>query len=237
MQKTDHQRISDWYKVEEQTWTDCYEVAQGIWCYKNVITNGKEVVEKVSDILEKSSKSNLTSQFLKWMPAYVGYQELMPEYRDCHDFKYKHGEMPKNLPGIEELDEIYYNLYYRQLQPVKDYTKRYNIGELRYWEAMNLVKYGPGEHFQEHHDHGYSYNCTVSLVLYLNDDYDGGEISFRLQDLILKPEAGDLLVFPSNFMYPHRAMPVISGTKYSLVTMLDYSDKFHSQEFYQETGS
>ena len=43
---------------------------------------------------------------------------------------------------------------------------------------------------------------------------------------------GDLFIFPSNFMYPHRAMPVHSGTKYSIVTMLDYNKKFHTPEMY-----
>jgi hypothetical protein len=38
-------------------------------------------------------------------------------------------------------------------------------------------------------------------------------------------------------MYPHQAKVVHSGTKYSLVTMLDYSSKFHTPEMYQETGS
>jgi hypothetical protein len=221
-----------WYEIEEQTWTDSEELKDGIWVYKNVVSNGNEIVEKISKILDRSWNPSLS-----WMPAYVGYQELMPEYRDCHDFKYKPGQLPENIPGVQTINQIYSELHYRQLQPVKDYAKHYNIGELRYWEAMNLVKYGPGEHFEYHHDHGYSYNCTVSLVLYLNDNYEGGEISFRLQNLQVKPEAGDLFVFPSNFMYPHRAMPVISGTKYSLVIMLDYSDKFHSPEFYQETGS
>ena len=89
----------------------------------------------------------------------------------------------------------------------------------------------------EHQDHGFSYNCTVSLVSYLNDGYEGGELYFRLQDLNIKPKAGDLVIFPSAFAYPHRAMPVKSGVKYSLVTMLDYSDKYHKPEFYQETGS
>jgi predicted 2-oxoglutarate/Fe(II)-dependent dioxygenase YbiX len=101
---------------------------------------------------------------------------------------------------------------------------------------MNFVKYGPGQHFQEHHDHGYSYNCVVSLVGYPNDDYEGGEINFRLQGLTIKPKAGDLFIFPSNYMYPHRAMPVKSGIKHSIVTMLDYSEKFHLPEFYSETG-
>jgi predicted 2-oxoglutarate/Fe(II)-dependent dioxygenase YbiX len=102
---------------------------------------------------------------------------------------------------------------------------------------MNFVKYGPGQHFQEHHDHGYSYNCVVSLVGYPNDDYEGGEINFRLQGLTIKPTAGDLFIFPSNYMYPHTAMPVKSGIKHSIVTMLDYSEKFHKPDFYDETGT
>jgi predicted 2-oxoglutarate/Fe(II)-dependent dioxygenase YbiX len=108
----------------------------------------------------------------------------------------------------------------------------YNINNLQYWEAFNFIKYGPGQHFKEHHDHGFSYNCTVSLVGYPNDDYEGGELYFRVQNLKIKPDAGDLFIFPSNFMYPHRAMPVISGTKYSIVTMLDYNKKFHTNEMY-----
>jgi hypothetical protein len=32
-------------------------------------------------------------------------------------------------------------------------------------------------------------------------------------------------------------MPVLNGTKYSLVTMLDYSDKYHDPKFYQETNT
>ena len=103
---------------------------------------------------------------------------------------------------------------------------------LKYWEAFNFIKYGPGQHFMEHHDHGYSYNCTLSLVAYVNDDYEGGELFFRLQGLNIKAQAGDLYIFPSNFMYPHQAMPVNSGTKYSIVTMLDYSKKYHTPDMY-----
>jgi hypothetical protein len=37
-------------------------------------------------------------------------------------------------------------------------------------------------------------------------------------------------------MYPHTAMPVVSGTKYSLVTMLDYSAKYHRPDLHEETN-
>jgi hypothetical protein len=40
-------------------------------------------------------------------------------------------------------------------------------------------------------------------VLYLNDDFEDGEIFFPLQDFSFKPKAGTLLSFPSHLGYPH----------------------------------
>lgn len=229
----DHEEIQKWYEIEEQTWTDVVDYGNGIWCYKNVLPKEMKIVETIVPVLDG------LNPIYNWQEAVVGYKEIMKDYRDCDDFKYKPGLLTVNSgsPTYKIVEDLYRDLYYRQLQPVKKYAQNYKIGILRYWEAMNLVRYGPGQHFDEHCDHGFSYNCTVSLVAYLNDDYEGGEIYFRLQDLTIKPDAGDLFIFPSNYMYPHKAMPVKSGTKYSLVTMLDYSDKFHKENFYEETGS
>jgi len=192
----------------------------------------KHSTDKVEEVLNDSSNMYF------YQEAMVGYGMKMPEYRDCFDFKYKRSDIEHdNSDSGEKLKSLWQELYDLKLPAVKNYCRSFNIGEVRYWEAMNFVKYGPGQHFQEHTDHGYSYNCVVSLVGYPNDDYEGGELEFRLQKLKIKPRAGDLFVFPSNFMYPHKSLPVLSGTKYSIVTMLDYSDKFHNYNFYQETGS
>lgn len=222
-------RIKEFYSVEEKTWSSVEEVGPGIFVYRDVIPcNSIERLEKVI---------NSNRNPYQYSEAMVGYGMKMPEYRDCLDFKYKKSdiEYDKSSAGLE-LQDIWQSVYDKSIQPVKHYANHFRTGELRYWEAMNFIKYGPGQHFQEHHDHGYSYNCVVSLVGYPNDDYEGGELYFRLQNLTIKPRSGDLFIFPSNFMYPHRAMPVKSGTKHSIVTMLDYSEKFHSPELYQETG-
>jgi len=212
-----------------QTWTDKINYGNGIVCYKNVIKKEIDVINRIEDAVKPLGSQN---QFT-WQPAYVGYQQLIPDYRDCVDFKYKKSDIEQNkTPDSIKLQELWQDLYDVKFPAVENYRQDYNIMDLRYWEAFNFIKYGPGQHFQEHHDHGFSYNCTVSLVAYPNDDYEGGELYFRLQDLTLKPEAGDLFIFPSNFMYPHRAMPVNSGTKYSIVTMLDYNKKFHTPAMY-----
>lgn len=223
--------MDQWREIEEQTWTSSSELATGIWCYKNVIPNGDKCIEILSNIIDEKSND------FKWKHSLVGYYEFKPDYRNCFDFKYKSNDFKSNSREVKTLEKLYSFLHYRQLQPVKDYAIKYNISELRYWESSNFVKYGPGQHFSEHCDHGFSYNCTLSLVAYPNDDYDGGELYFRFQDLKVKPDAGDLFIFPSNFMYPHTAMPVTSGTKYSIVTMLDYSSKFHDPSLMKETGS
>ena len=80
--------------------------------------------------------------------------------------------------------------------------------------------------------HGWSYICTVSLVAYLNDDYEGGELNFGKLGISFKPKAGDLYIFPSTYLFSHRAMPVSSGLKYSVVTMLDYNENAHTPAFH-----
>jgi predicted 2-oxoglutarate/Fe(II)-dependent dioxygenase YbiX len=61
---------------------------------------------------------------------------------------------------------------------------------------------------------------TISALLYLNNDYTGGHLEFPNFGIKIKPEPGMLILFPSNFAYRHQSTPVISGTKYCLVTWI-----------------
>lgn len=225
------ERLRRWYEIEEQTWSSITDLGNGIFIYHDVLKEDIKIIDRLEEVVDDQSNH------YNYAEAMVGYGMKMPEYRDCFDIKFKKTDIEGDTSEASlKLQSLWEDVHFRKLQAVKDYTKRHNIGELRYWEAINFVKYGPGQHFQEHTDHGFSYNCVVSLVGYVNDDYTGGEIFFRLQNINYKPKAGDLFIFPSNYMYPHRAMPVIDGTKYSLVTMLDYSNKFHNEKFMEESG-
>jgi predicted 2-oxoglutarate/Fe(II)-dependent dioxygenase YbiX len=57
---------------------------------------------------------------------------------------------------------------------------------------------------------------SVSALLYLNDDFDGGEIVFDAQGLEIRPEPGLLVAFPSSFEYPHEVRPVTRGRRLSM---------------------
>ncbi len=75
-----------------------------------------------------------------------------------------------------------------------------------------------------HHDHIHSLFDgerkgiqILSIVGLLNDDYEKGGFFF-FDDYEVKLSAGDILVFPSVFMYPHRVEKVSKGTRYSFVS-------------------
>ena len=57
----------------------------------------------------------------------------------------------------------------------------------------------------------------LSIVGVLNDDYEGGEF-IMFDDYEIKFKAGDLIIFPSLFLYPHLVKPIKKGTRYSFVS-------------------
>jgi hypothetical protein len=204
---------------------DKHVLFPGLVLYKNIINQGNEIISKFENILSDNGN-------YKWNPAMVGNRQRIPDYRDCLDFKFKKSTIVGTDENSEIIKDSWQYLFDVMNVAVMDYCSMYPMEPLEYWESINLVKYYPGNHFQTHADDGASYKSVVSLVGYLNDDYDGGELSFDAHGIKIKPDAGDLVIFPSNYLFMHKALPVTSGVKYSIVTMLDYSDKFHTQRFY-----
>ena len=57
---------------------------------------------------------------------------------------------------------------------------------------------------------------VLSVLGALNDDYEGGEF-IMFDDYKIPLKTGDVVIFPSVFLYPHKVMPVTKGTRHSLV--------------------
>lgn len=100
------------------------------------------------------------------------------------------------------------------------YAKKYSIRENLWHEGYSMLKYRSGEEYKMHYDGGTAVGRAISAVCYLNSDYDGGEIEFPHFNIKIKPEAGMLILFPSNYAYSHIAHPVTRGTKYAMVTWI-----------------
>jgi hypothetical protein len=106
-------------------------------------------------------------------------------------------------------------------QVIPGYIDIFDISEKLYVnESINLLRYQTGQEFKSHYDGSTISKRAVSPILYINDDYTGGEIEFTNFNIKIKPKAGTLMVFPANYAYTHIAHPVKTGTKYALVTWL-----------------
>ena len=89
-------------------------------------------------------------------------------------------------------------------------------------EPLYVLRYRPGQQYHPHHDWLPPPNRRVKTALiYLNDDYQGGETEFPKIGLKVRGQTGDALVFtsalPNGDLDPlaeHSGLPVTSGTKY-----------------------
>ena len=77
-----------------------------------------------------------------------------------------------------------------------------------------------GQSMKTHSDDGPSPKFKYGIVLYLNDDYEGGEIFYPNIGLEFKPEAYSLVLHPAHQAYRHGVKEVSSGTRYSMTTFL-----------------
>jgi|TARA_Y100000034_G_scaffold135956_1_gene209985 predicted 2-oxoglutarate/Fe(II)-dependent dioxygenase YbiX len=88
---------------------------------------------------------------------------------------------------------------------------------------VRFNRYEKGTVMRKHYDHirslfdGQRKGIPVLTLLgVLNDDYDGGQFLVNDEDFNLKQ--GDMILFPSCFMYPHEVKEVTKGTRYSFIS-------------------
>ena len=87
-------------------------------------------------------------------------------------------------------------------------------------DPYELLKYTENNFLEWHIDDGASNRSRVSMLYYLNDDYEGGELEFANFDGLIKPKKGDIIIFPSSFAYKHRVRKVTKGVRYVIADFM-----------------
>ena len=142
----------------------------------------------------------------------------------------------KSKNGNKELDVCYGDnfIYLKQLHQLtwnalEKYIVIEKIGEKNFssWQGFSQIRfnrYNKNQIMSKHCDHivslfeGKNRGIPIlSIVAVLNDNYKGGEF-IMFDDYEIKFKAGDLIIFPSVFLYPHLVKPVKKGTRYSFVS-------------------
>ena len=116
------------------------------------------------------------------------------------------------------------------IKALEEYQEKYSVpGDktgtrwLSKFSPIRFNKYVIGTMMREHYDHIHSIFDgkmkgvpIISIVAQLNEDYAGAEFYCRGKEIKLK--TGDILLFPSNFMYPHEVREAKKGVRYSFVS-------------------
>ncbi len=90
---------------------------------------------------------------------------------------------------------------------------------LRYPPGGKYVLHCDGEQFDQQAQRWYRIrDRDVSLLIYLNDNYEGGQLQFDILNFTFTPRAGDLVFFPSNHLFSHQSLPIVSGFKWAIVS-------------------
>lgn len=197
------------------------KLADGLVYYKNAIENPLQIIEDLefADSLivndfQKDNSIRLKTKLTPWGNW---------DYNELHFCKQKFIVRSSDLSQ----DDYYYSQYKKFSDPLfNSLDKTFNhYSNIIYpfagknikgkEDQMSILKYEKAGYLPEHSDHGIS-SRTLSVVMYLNDDYEGGEISFTSVGVTIKPEAGSIIFFPSNFVFTHEVAEMKSGIRYAL---------------------
>lgn len=89
-------------------------------------------------------------------------------------------------------------------------------------EALQILRYRPGQEYKKHLDAlaGLENQRVLTMLVYLNADYEGGETVFPEADLSVRGETGDALLFrnllpdgETDMRSIHAGLPVTTGVK------------------------
>ena len=126
-----------------------------------------------------------------------------------------------------EIIDLYRNVVLNVINPFYEF-------EVKDSELPQLLHYGIDGHYMPHCDGESlwkppgnepliwrkSTDRDLSTVLFLNDDFEGGDFVFPELRVRVRPEPGMLVCFPSTHEYLHGVEPVTKGTRYSIVNWM-----------------
>jgi|TARA_E500000331_G_C16919345_1_gene567016 hypothetical protein len=131
------------------------------------------------------------------------------EFHDLHYGKAPGSRLSNDLKIIEMLPNIIRVVEFRKVlsKLISEARKHDNV----YLDYADLVAWhGKGICMEEHTDYPHQY---LSSILYLNDDYKGGETV--IGDKVIKPETGKIIFF-SGTKIPHSVNKLTKGRRYTI---------------------
>ena len=160
-------------------------------------------------------------------------KQIVDEFVDSNWNKHSYNDpiSKENTTYDDDLDVSYQTKYTQYLNEkiklcLTDYIK--NVANTQFsiqdFSEVRFNRYEVGTNMKFHYDHihtlfdGERKGIPILTILaLLNDDFEGGDF-LMFDSKKVELEAGDIIIFPSNFLYPHAVNTVTKGTRYSFVS-------------------
>lgn len=194
------------------------------------IPKSRTTLEQYIHVFDDIFPENFCKEILKeyensddWSSSLVGGNNdgrgvVDKNIRNCDQIFISHQDIvTKNFETRKIIDEKIYS-YLRTA--IEKYNENHNHFSIDIDTGYQALRYEEGGYYSQHVDSFKEAQRSVSCSIQLNSDYDGGEFAFFDREIIIRTKPGSVIMFPSNFMYPHEIMPVMKGTRYSIITWL-----------------
>jgi hypothetical protein len=131
----------------------------------------------------------------------------------------------KNL-NIRHTD-LYQKLYTRLSELIKVSSEDLHLSGFATIQRMQ-----EGVELKSHTDQHTDPSIKYATILYLNDDYVGGELFFEKNGLEIKPEKKSMLIFPGNDKFEHGVKHVGKGPiRYVLVGFIKINNFYENNKY------
>ena len=176
-----------------------------------------------SDTIAENSGGFLSSEpkferYSEWCDALVEGEMASKNVRNCSEISISSEHIINQ--NFEIRKDIDYVVFESVKKIINDYNALVPTFRANIDTGYQLLRYIEGQFYTQHTDSFTDQQRSLTCSIQLNENYEGGEFAFFDRELMIKTKPGSAIVFPSNFMYPHEIMPVIKGTRYSIVTWL-----------------
>lgn len=228
---------------------EAIEIYPNILVYKNMFKDISKSYKVLTDSLVET-EDRLFSPWTQWSIFGEYLNPIIPEFKMSDKYgNIKNVEA--TTPTQQDQKDFALEMMENFHLVTEDYIKRHNIDidlnetcldddgntiHVWRWTGGTIGKYHVSNENEKHgmryhsdyireRGHAPGYKFAITCTIYFNDDYEGGEVDFSMGDKLVKykPEAGDLLVFPSGHPdyltedgepYLHGVMPSYNKNKF-----------------------
>lgn len=221
----------------------------GVIEFQNVIEIKDDLIYSLINLLEKQNESNFSFyvengiEYAKNKSGFVfsadEIKSAPSRYTDLSFSRLGEKERNKYSSFIKEMDEGIYRC-------LVEYCKLYPDASTTVWWKTDghIASYSEGQHIGPHSDNQMPYpdqfgnfnsipiHNTISCALFLNshsdigiqdkNNFTGGEIYFSHPDVSCKSKAGNVIMYPSNYIGRHEVKPVTSGNRHVYLQFFSY---------------